>query len=599
MGGIVVAVGGGAERAVRRGAEPLLRRPWHSLSMWCGPRVAVGFCGEHGGVTEALGVVVALDGELLIEDRVASNDEAMFHVLRSYRRSGHELRGLSGQFAAVVWDSATDELLLVVDQLGRRPLYLARDDGVVLAASELKALVAAGIQPRLDLDGAAQLLSYEHLLGATTPLAGAELLSAASTTVISATGRATVDRGRHRVNPSTGVGPEDPIGDFATLLEAAIVRRRDDPTALALSGGLDSRCLASIVGRRWPGSRAFTFAAPRSEELRNAKRVAKASVLDHHLLELERGYVARAAAETVWLSEGLIRCFHSHHLALRQVRARFGVPSLLMGFTGEIVRGGALALTIVPPSGSSIDALVDAAHRKATVAIGDELLDRLLRPRFANDLRGRARASLQDIFEGLDGPPLHRFLDYYINDVYRRKILPGVELFADDVVHRDPYGDDDLLDFVARLPMKLRTELKLQPAFLRRTPALARVPNTKDGIAPAHTGWREGAVRHAVRVRRGVRKRLDHPLRRVGLPAQSGYSDYASHLQDREGARALGLLLEDRTLDRGQIREKAVRELVDETLAGSGRHTQALGVLLTLELFQRQFIDGDGMDGPR
>ena len=52
VGGIVVVCGEDAERAVRRGAAMLLRRPHHSLTIWSAPRVAVAFCGEHGGLTE-------------------------------------------------------------------------------------------------------------------------------------------------------------------------------------------------------------------------------------------------------------------------------------------------------------------------------------------------------------------------------------------------------------------------------------------------------------------------------------------------------------------------------------------------------------------
>jgi hypothetical protein len=47
------------------------------------------------------------------------------------------------------------------------------------------------------------------------------------------------------------------------------------------------------------------------------------------------------------------------------------------------------------------------------------------------------------------------------------------------------------------------------------------------------------------------------------------------------------------TLARGQLREEPIRRLVAETLAGRGRHTYVLGVLLTLELVQRQFLEGD------
>ena len=47
-------------------------------------------------------------------------------------------------------------------------------------------------------------------------------------------------------------------------------------------------------------------------------------------------------------------------------------------------------------------------------------------------------------------------------------------------------------------------------------------------------------------------------------------------------------------LDRGQLRPEGVRRLIDETLNGRAKHTRALGVLVTFELFQRQFVDGDG-----
>ena len=40
-----------------------------------------------------------------------------------------------------------------------------------------------------------------------------------------------------------------------------------------------------------------------------------------------------------------------------------------------------------------------------------------------------------------------------------------------------------------------------------------------------------------------------------------------------------------------------MRELVDDTLSGRARYTKPLGALLTFELFQRQFVDGDGFPG--
>ena len=54
-----------------------------------------------------------------------------------------------------------------------------------------------------------------------------------------------------------------------------------------------------------------------------------------------------------------------------------------------------------------------------------------------------------------------------------------------------------------------------------------------------------------------------------------------------------GVLLEPRTLDRGQVDQAGVRRLLDEHMAGED-HTLALSILLGLELWQRSFLDGDG-----
>jgi hypothetical protein len=93
-----------------------------------------------------------------------------------------------------------------------------------------------------------------------------------------------------------------------------------------------------------------------------------------------------------------------------------------------------------------------------------------------------------------------------------------------------------------------------------------------------------------VRARRRTRAQLEATLGFHWLPNRSGIADYADDLRTH-GRPLLDVLLEPRTLARGQVREEGVRKLVDELLAGRRRNTRPLGMLLTLELFQRQFID--------
>jgi asparagine synthase (glutamine-hydrolysing) len=63
-------------------------------------------------------------------------------------------------------------------------------------------------------------------------------------------------------------------------------------------------------------------------------------------------------------------------------------------------------------------------------------------------------------------------------------------------------------------------------------------------------------------------------------------------LRAESGAYIEEVLLADRTLDRGLFRPEAVRRLVAEQLAGADRSAK-LGLLLTVELWHRLFIEGE------
>jgi asparagine synthetase B (glutamine-hydrolysing) len=163
-------------------------------------RAALGFAGERGGVAvdEELSLLAALDGELLSDHGPRSGDEAASTLLRLYRDRGDALEPPEGSFAAAIWDERRETLVLVTDRLGRRPLYFVRSGRSILAAGELKALVAEGVRPELDLDAWAEILAYEHPLGEHTPLAPRRAAGAADARARAATrGAGRTARGPH------------------------------------------------------------------------------------------------------------------------------------------------------------------------------------------------------------------------------------------------------------------------------------------------------------------------------------------------------------------------------------------------------------------
>src|SRR5207237_5362808 len=74
-------------------------------------------------------------------------------LLRLYEREGIGfLSRLNGMFAIAIDDAREDALYLVRDRIGVKPLYIADDGTRVLFGSELKAILAAGVKPEVDLE---------------------------------------------------------------------------------------------------------------------------------------------------------------------------------------------------------------------------------------------------------------------------------------------------------------------------------------------------------------------------------------------------------------------------------------------------------------
>ncbi len=571
----------GAETTLRRAATRLVRQPWERLEVVTadGGRVALGFAGEHGSVEAAEHSIACFEGELLDpSDGVNGSAE----LLAGYSESGESLEPPEGAYAAALWDARGRRLLLVTDRYASRPLYVTRVGAALVAAGELKALLDAGLKPELNPQAWAEFLAYEHFLPGTPPLLGIEVVPAGTTVIHADRASRARTRWRFRLEPLEDADELSLLEAIDAALTLAVTRRLDAKTGLAVSGGLDSRCLAGIVSRSGLDALATTYGALDSEDLTIGTRVARLAGLRHTPLLLEPGYIARGAEATVWLSEGRSRCLHAHHLSLRRIRP-LGIRHLLMGLSGDDV----MRATQTPPWSGNWDEFVARVHRMRARCLSDELLDVVLTSRFAGILRGQARRGLSEALTEDEGEPDERFAQL----LFRNTQAP--HLHDDHITTRDPFSDHAVVELARRLPRRLRENGRLERALVRRFRPLDRPRLTADGVPPRLTGGRAELAAQMVRVSRRARSTLSGLTGLNAAGRAKGLGDYASDLRLSE-SKLLDVLVEPRTLSRGQLREEPVRRMIAETMSGHKSHTHVLGVLLTLELFQRQFVDGDG-----
>jgi hypothetical protein len=243
------------------------------------------------------------------------------------------------------------------------------------------------------------------------------------------------------------------------------------------------------------------------------------------------------------------------------------------------------------PNESDEGELARILHRATAGCIPDVLVEEIFTPSFAASIRGRARESLARYFAEEEGNWLGRVKQFRLRHAMARMVWPSVQLYADDLAPRDPFKDAELVEFCRRIPDHLRLNGNLECAYLRQFASVSRLRSPKDGLPPALAGRRRVLAARVVKTRRRARRFEPRRLQR-----RRGIGDYASDLEVG-GRELLGILTEPRTLERGQLREDAVRRLVHETLGGTSRSTRIIGTLLTFEMFQRQFLEGEAPAG--
>src|SRR3954451_8489191 len=83
--------------------------------------------------------------------RGGTDTETLLHALMDEGEAA--IGRCNGLYAYAALDVARGRLLLVRDRFGVKPLYLAEHDGDLWFASEIRALLAAGVPARVDRDG--------------------------------------------------------------------------------------------------------------------------------------------------------------------------------------------------------------------------------------------------------------------------------------------------------------------------------------------------------------------------------------------------------------------------------------------------------------
>ncbi|MFI9328411.1 asparagine synthase (glutamine-hydrolyzing) [Kitasatospora sp. NPDC052868] len=207
------------------------------------------------------GTVLGYNGELYNHRELRAELEALGHafrtrsdtevVLRAHLQWGRDApTRFNGIFAYALWDDRREELLLVRDHLGIKPLYWHAHPGGVLFGSEPKAVLANPLfRAELDAEGIAELFALP-----AAPSTGHGLFRGLHEVrpghLVSVTRGATRELRYWRLESAEHPDDEATTRDTVRALLADAVERQlisDVPLCTLLSGGVDSSAVTALA----------------------------------------------------------------------------------------------------------------------------------------------------------------------------------------------------------------------------------------------------------------------------------------------------------------------------------------------------------------
>ena len=539
-------------------------------------------------------------------------------LLHAFAEWGEEcLPRLNGMFAFAVWDERERTLTVARDRLGVKPLYYtapAESGGAAafVFGSEVKALLASGLVERaLDLEGLNQQLTFLWTPDPFTLFRGVRKLPPGHVLTFR-DGRAGVrewwDVSFDQIEE--GRGEEWWRGRVLETLDRVVRMEMvaDVPLGSFLSGGVDSSLLVALMRRHSGGRRVSTYTVGiEREDLRYdivaddvpwARRVGQLFDTEYHETILRPDVAGLLPLLVRHMEAPVIDSVISSYLVARAARETLTV--LLSGMGGDELFAGyprTLAMSIA----GALDAALPRPLRRPLMAAVAGTLPGGLPGRLTAPLRNAkkfARSAALD-FEG-------RYLGYgtYFTDDAKRRLYSdelraatrGLDAYREHRRHfarvrraaplnrllyvdlktflpclnldytdktsmaatlevRVPYLNHELVELAARMP----PELKLRG--LKRKYILKRAA---EQLLPHDVVWRKKAG--------------------FGAPVRSWLRGALRPLVD-------DLLSEETVKRRGLFDPGEVRRVIDANLSGREDYNLQVFQLLTLELWQREFMD--------
>ncbi|MBC8079722.1 MAG: asparagine synthase (glutamine-hydrolyzing) [Gorillibacterium sp.] len=396
---------------------------------------------------------------------------------------------LNGIFAFAIWDEAVEELFLVRDRLGVKPLFYSYDNGMFLFGSEPKAILAhPDFAAEVDAEGLAEVFA---LGPARTPGHGvyrrmAELKPGHCMTL---------NRGGLRTTiywQLVSKPHEDDVSTTAVkigeLLKDTLERQliSDVPVCTLLSGGLDSSALTSLAAAYYAGTGQGivpTFSVDYTDNAKHfttstfqpnsdapwIKRMSEYLGTDHHNVEFDTPELTEALKTAVFARDlpGMADVDASLLLFCKEIKKHATVA--VSGEAADEIFGGYPWFHRAESLGA--DTFPWSMQMESRIRVLNAETANLLKPEiYVKERYQQALAEVphlsgenkeQQRMREMSYLNITRFMPTLLDRKDRMSMAAGLEV-------RVPFCDHRLVDYVWNVPWEVKTAGEREKGILRK-----------------------------------------------------------------------------------------------------------------------------------
>lgn len=401
-------------------------------------------------------------------------------VLRAWAEWGTEcVLKFNGMFAFAIWDSVQEDLFLVRDRYGIKPLYYSLAGNSIVFGSEQRAIKEhPAVNATLDKRALLEYFTFQNMFTDRTFVEDIKILPAGTILSINArTQRISKNQywDYHFREPKGKTDTREYKEELDRLLRQAVSRQllSDVEIGAYLSGGMDSGTITALAATELPYIKTFTCGFDLSsatgvelgfDERVKAKAMSALFKTEHYEVVLKSGDMERCLDTVVQAIEEprVGQSYPNFYVA--RLASKF-VKVVLSGAGGDELFGGYPWRYYIGSDSKNFEEYVDNYYAYWHRLVSNSQLKQLFAPIWSEVGDVWTRDIFRDVFNN-HANELVTPQDYVNHSLYfeAKTFLHGLFVvedklsMANGLETRVPFMDNDLVDFAMMCPVDLKVK---------------------------------------------------------------------------------------------------------------------------------------------